>query len=117
MAQQLVTSERVNWDAIRSDFPILNRKVHNKPLIFLDSAASSQKPNAVIAATVDAYENHYANVHRGLHLLSEEATDRYEDTRRKVANLINASSPQEVVLTSGATMSLNIIAQSYGGWF
>jgi len=115
MAQQLVTSERVNWDAIRSDFPILNRKVHNKPLIFLDSAASSQKPNAVIAATVDAYENHYANVHRGLHLLSEEATDRYEDTRRKVANLINASSPQEVVLTSGATMSLNIIAQSYGG--
>ena len=115
MAQRLATPEGVNWDIIRSDFPILSRKVHDKPLVFLDSAASSQKPNSVIAATVDAYEKHYANVHRGLHVLSEEATDRYEGTRGKVAQLINASSPHEVVLTSGATMSLNIIAHSYGG--
>ncbi len=115
MAQRLATPEGVNWDIIRSDFPILSRKVHDKPLVFLDSAASSQKPSSVIAATVDAYEKHYANVHRGLHVLSEEATDRYEGTRGKVAQLINASSPHEVVLTSGATMSLNIIAHSYGG--
>jgi cysteine desulfurase/selenocysteine lyase len=115
MAQRLATPEGVNWDIIRSDFPILSRKVHDKPLVFLDSAASSQKPSSVIAATVDAYEKHYANVHRGLHVLSEEATDRYEGTRGKVAQLINASSPHEVVLTAGATMSLNIIAHSYGG--
>jgi cysteine desulfurase/selenocysteine lyase len=114
MAQRLAESEGVNWDVIRSDFPILSRKIHDNPLVFLDSAASSQKPASVIAATVDAYEKHYANVHRGLHVLSEEATDRYEGTRSKVAQLINAS-PREVVLTSGATMSLNIIAHSYGG--
>ncbi|XDZ66773.1 cysteine desulfurase [Alphaproteobacteria bacterium LSUCC0684] len=103
--------------SIRDDFPILTREVHGHPLVYLDSAASAQKPDYVINAMMEVYRGHYANVHRGLHVLSEEATDAYEATRKKVAGLINASSADEVVLTSGATMSLNLIARSWGGTF
>ena len=102
-------------DAIRDQFPILNRAVHDQPLVFLDSAASSQKPQCVLDAMSHVYAHHYANVHRGLHKLSEESTDAYEATRGKVKALINAPSAQEVVFTSGATMALNIIASSWGG--
>jgi len=103
--------------SIRDDFPILSREVHGHPLVYLDSAASAQKPAYVINAMTDVYQNYYANVHRGLHVLSEQSTDAYEATRNKVAGLINAPSADEVILTAGATMSLNLIARSWGGTF
>jgi cysteine desulfurase/selenocysteine lyase len=103
--------------SIRDDFPILSREVHGYPLVYLDSAASAQKPAYVINAMTEVYEEYYANVHRGLHVLSEKSTDAYEATRNKVAGLINAPSADEVILTSGATMSLNLIARSWGGTF
>ena len=107
--------EHRNITDIKKDFPILEREIHGKPLAFLDSAASSQKPQYVLDAIMHAYGQSYANVHRGLHTLSEEATDAYEATRGKVKTLINANSSDEVVFTSGATMALNLIAQSWGG--
>ena len=100
--------------AIRDEFPILQRVVNGKPLIYLDSAASSQKPQSVLDAMQNGYAHSYSNVHRGLHTLSEEATDAYEALRGKVKTLINAPSQDEVIITSGATMSLNLIAQSWG---
>ena len=100
-------------DKIRADFPILSRQVNGKPLVYLDSAASAQKPNQVIDALVSAYQDTYSNVHRGLHFLSEASTDAYEAVRGKVARFIGAASGDEIVLTAGATMSLNLIAQSW----
>ena len=100
-------------DKIRADFPILSRQVNGKPLVYLDSAASAQKPNQVIEALVAAYQDTYSNVHRGLHFLSEASTDAYEAVRGKVADFIGAASGEEIVLTAGATMSLNLIAQSW----
>ncbi len=104
-------------DDIKAQFPILQREVHDKPLVYLDSAASAQKPQVVLDAMDHAYTHYYSNVHRGLHKLSEESTDAYEAARGKVARLIGASSPDEVVFTAGATMSLNLIARSWGGTF
>ena len=104
-------------DAIRREFPILSKKVHGKPLAYLDSAASAQKPQCVLDALSSAYSETYANVHRGLHYLSEASTDAYEAVRGKVASLINATDPAEVVFTSGATMSLNLIAHVYGNTY
>lgn len=104
-------------DAIRREFPILSTKVHGKPLVYLDSAASAQKPQCVLDALSSAYSETYANVHRGLHYLSEASTDAYEAVRGKVASLINATDPAEVVFTSGATMSLNLIAHAYGNTY
>ena len=115
MEAQHVMEQIIDWRNIRDDFPILRRQVHGKPLTYLDSAASAQKPQMVIDAVSDAYSQHYSNVHRGIHQLSEEATDRFEATRAKIAHFINAPSADEIVLTQGATMSLNIIAHSYGG--
>ena len=103
-----------DFAAIRDEFPILQRIVNGKPLVYLDSAASSQKPQTVLDAVQNAYGHSYSNVHRGLHTLSEEATDAYEALRSKVAQLIHAPSQNEVIITSGATMSLNLIAQSWG---
>ena len=100
---------------IKSQFPILGREVHGAPLVYLDSAASAQKPQSVLDAMTEAYQNYYANVHRGLHYLSEASTGAYEETRLKVASFINAPSPHEVIFTSGGTMSLNLIARSWGG--
>jgi cysteine desulfurase/selenocysteine lyase len=100
-------------DKIRADFPILSRQVNGKPLVYLDSAASAQKPNQVIEALVAAYQDTYSNVHRGLHFLSEASTDAYEAVRGKVADFIGAASGEEIVLTAGATMSLNLIAKSW----
>ena len=104
-------------DAIRREFPILSTKVHGKPLVYLDSAASAQKPQCVLDALSSAYSETYANVHRGLHYLSEASTDAYEAVRGKAASLINATDPAEVVFTSGATMSLNLIAHAYGNTY
>ena len=103
--------------AIRDQFPILETKINGKPLVYLDSAASSQKPKIVLDALHSAYAETYANVHRGLHYLSEVSTDAYEAVRGKVARLINAQDESEVVFTSGATMSLNLIAHSYGNTY
>jgi cysteine desulfurase / selenocysteine lyase len=95
------------------DFPILAREVHGKPLVFLDSAASSQRPQRVIDA-VDAYEKrHHANVHRGVYQLSQEATGLFEQARERVRNFVNAASTREVIFTRGTTESINLVAQSY----
>ncbi|HVC63746.1 MAG TPA: cysteine desulfurase [Acetobacteraceae bacterium] len=99
---------------IRADFPILGQKVRGKPLVFLDSAASAQKPRAVIGAMCNAMETQYANVHRGLHWMSERTTDAYEAARDAVATLMNARDRHEVVFTRNVTESLNLMAHSYG---
>jgi cysteine desulfurase/selenocysteine lyase len=107
---------RAPYDADRvwRDFPILRREVHGKPLVFLDSAASSQRPASVIAA-VDDYERlHHANVHRGVHLLSQEATGLFEQSREKVRAFVNARSTREVIFTRGTTEAINLVAQAYG---
>ncbi|WP_430418843.1 cysteine desulfurase [Phenylobacterium sp.] len=100
-------------EAVRAEFPILQRQVHGKPLVYLDSAASAQKPRAVIAAMTHAMEHSYANVHRGLHTLANETTDAYEAARRTVAAFINAD-PAEIVFTKGATEAVNLVAHGIG---
>lgn len=101
-------------EAVRKDFPILARTVHGKPLAYLDSGASAQKPQVVLDAIRKAYEEEYANVHRGAYWLSEKATSNYEAAREAVRGLINAASEREIVFTRGATEGLNLIAQTYG---
>ncbi|MGH7107450.1 MAG: aminotransferase class V-fold PLP-dependent enzyme [Acetobacteraceae bacterium] len=98
----------------RADFPILREKVHGLPLVYLDSAASAQKPRAVIEAMVETMEHQYANVHRGLHWMSERATDAYETARAAAARLINARQPDEVVFVRNSTEAINLVAHSYG---
>ena len=104
---------RFDLDEIRADFPILAREVHGKPLVYLDSAASAQKPRQVIDALTSAYLDTYANVHRGLHFLSEASTDLYESVRGKVAGFLGAGSHNEIVLTSSATAAFNLVARSW----
>ena len=98
---------------IRSDFPILSRQVNNKPLVYLDNGASAQKPQVVIDAVTRAYSSEYANVHRGLHYLSNLATDNYEAVRGKLARFLNAGSEEHIVLNSGTTEGINLVAY---GW-
>ena len=100
--------------AIRADFPILQRKIYGKPLIYLDNTATSQTPRAVVDSVVDMYYNHKAIVHRGVHSLSQEATDAMEASRERVRRFINASSVEEVIFTRGATEAINLAAASYG---
>jgi cysteine desulfurase/selenocysteine lyase len=100
-------------ERVRLDFPILQRTVHGKPLVYLDTAASAQRPLAVIEATDKFYREHNANVHRGVHTLSQEATDLYEGARRKLARFVNAPSDREVIFTRGTTEAINLVAQSY----
>ncbi|MGH7212737.1 MAG: aminotransferase class V-fold PLP-dependent enzyme, partial [Acetobacteraceae bacterium] len=99
---------------IRQDFPILSQTVRGKPLVFLDSAASAQKPRAVIAAMSEAMERQYANVHRGLHWMSERTTDAYEAARTAAARLIGAREDAEVVFVRNSTEAINLVAYSYG---
>jgi cysteine desulfurase/selenocysteine lyase len=101
-------------EAIRRDFPILERRVGDKPLVYLDSAATSQKPRQVIQTVTDFYERHNANIHRGVYALAEEATHMYEDARAKVARFINASDASCVVFNRGTTESINLVAGSWG---
>ena len=101
-------------ERVRADFPILSQRVHGKPFVFLDSAASAQKPRAVIDAMVRPMETQYANVHRGLHWMSERTTDAYEGVRDKVAALLGASSREEIVFTRNSTEAINLVAHSYG---
>ena len=98
---------------VREDFPILTRQIHGKPLVYFDTAASAQRPLAVIEATDRFYRRHNANVHRGVHLLSQEATDLYEAARRSLARFINAGSERELIFTRGTTESINLVAQSF----
>lgn len=100
-------------DAIRRDFPILSREVHGKPLVYLDNGASAQKPQAVIDAVTTAYSHEYANVHRGLHYLSNLATERYEAVRGKVARFLGAGSEDEIIFTSGSTEAMNLISYAW----
>ena len=103
-----------DWRAARAEFPILKRQVNGRPLVYLDSAASAQKPQAVINAMTRAMEGSYANVHRGLHTLANETTDAFEAARRTVARFINAPSTDTVVFTKGATEAINLVAASFG---
>jgi cysteine desulfurase/selenocysteine lyase len=104
-------------NAIRAEFPILARQVNDRPLIYLDSAASAQKPRAVIGAMTAAMEGSYANVHRGLHTLANETTDAYEAAREAARGLLSAGSTSEIVFTKGATEAINLVAASLGrGW-
>lgn len=102
---------------IRKEFPILDRKVENRPLIYLDNTATSQTPERVVNRIAGLYEHTKANVHRGVHTLSQEATDLQERTRRRVASFINASSTEEVIFTRGTTEAINLVAASFGDRF
>ncbi|GAK44607.1 SufS subfamily cysteine desulfurase [Tepidicaulis marinus] len=102
-----------NVDRVRADFPILSREVYGKPLTYLDNAASAQKPRAVIDAVRHAYEAEYANVHRGLHFLSNLATERFEAARESVRRYLNAKEQEEIIFTSGSTDAINLVASSY----
>ena len=108
--------QAISFDAakVRADFPILRELIHGKPLVYLDSANTSQKPESVIAATDDYYRHANANIHRATHLLSERATALYEGARVKAAKFLNAADPHTVVLTKGTTDGINLVAQSYG---
>jgi cysteine desulfurase/selenocysteine lyase len=100
--------------ALRRDFPILTRTVHGHPLVYLDNAASAQKPRAVIEAEERAYAEYYSNIHRGVHSLSMQATDAYEAARVKAQKFVGAASAKETILTSGTTAGINLVAQTYG---
>ena len=99
---------------IRNDFPILNRTVNGKPLVYFDNAATSQTPQIVIDAIVNYYSNYNANIHRGVHTLSQEATDKYEEARLKLQKHFNAKKKYEIIFTSGTTHSINIVANGFG---
>src|SRR5919197_1869682 len=105
----------INISKIRQDFPILKRKINgNKTLVYLDNAATTQKPQSVINAMCDYYMNYNSNIHRAVHQLAEEATIEYERSRRKGAKFINARSSNEIVFTRNATEAINLIAYSWG---
>ena len=99
---------------IRADFPILHQDINGKPLVYFDNGASSQKPKAVIDAVSNYYSKSHANVHRGVHTLSQEATNMYEDARRKLKTFVNARFEEEIIFTSGTTQSINLLAFSIG---
>lgn len=103
-----------NVERIREDFPVLRQQVHGKPLVYLDSAATSQKPKVVIDTVTQYYLAENSNVHRGIHFLSEQATRAFENSRAKVARFLNASTDQEIVFVRGATEGINLVAQSFG---
>jgi cysteine desulfurase / selenocysteine lyase len=107
-------SAPLDIEKIRADFPILRQKVHGKPLVYLDNAATSQKPRAVIDAIVRYYETSNANIHRGVHFLSELATEQHDAARRTVQQFVNAHSANEIVFVRGTTEAINLVAQTYG---
>ena len=104
----------LNTKKIRADFPILKREIHGKPLIYFDNAATSQKPNQVIDAIVNHYKNTNANVHRGVHKLTEEATEAYEGARKSIANFVNAGDSRQIVFVKNATEAVNLVTHSWG---
>ena len=100
---------------VRVDFPILGRTVHGKPLVYLDNAATAQKPQAVIRRIAQYYETENSNIHRGVHWLSETATRAYEDARTAVRRLLHAAEEREIVFVRGTTEAINLVARCYGG--
>jgi cysteine desulfurase/selenocysteine lyase len=110
----IAASKRYDVYRIREDFPILKQKIRGKPLVYLDSAASSQKPKNVIDAITRLYSEDYSNVHRGVHELSQRSTKAYEDARLKIRRFINAGSEREIIFVRGATEAINLVAHSYG---
>ena len=107
---------KMSWDVerIRKDFPILHEEVHGKPLVYLDNAATSQKPHVVIETLVDYYSKQNSNVHRGLHQLSERATEAYEGARTRIQRFLNAAHSREILFVRGTTEGINLVAQTYG---
>ena len=117
LAPSIAPTERWDVERIRQDFPALHQQVHGKPLVYLDSAATSQKPRAVIDALVAYYTADNANVHRGVHLLSERATEAYEGARGRIQRHLNAASAREIVFVRQATEAINLVAASFGRCF
>src|SRR5437868_547153 len=113
----IILEEKLDVNKIRKDFPILNSKVNGRPLIYFDNAATSQKPLFVLKAIQEYYTTINSNVHRGVHHLSQQATNAFEQSRQKVANFINASSDHEVIFTKGTTESINLVAYCFGKQF
>ena len=111
------TQNRIDLEAIRNQFPILSREVNGKPLVYLDNGATTQKPWRVIQAINQYYTHQNANIHRGVHRLSQDGTELYEASRRKVQSFLNAASPNEVIFTKGTTDSINLVASSFGKKF
>src|SRR5437660_10242672 len=110
----MIQTRPLTAEAARADFPIMGRRVNGKPLIYLDSAATSQKPAAVIDVMDDYYRRYNANPHRGVYAISEEATAAYESARQRVATFINAASPREVIFTRNTTEAINLVRYSWG---
>jgi cysteine desulfurase/selenocysteine lyase len=110
----MIQTRALNAEAVRADFPILSRRVNGKPLVYLDSAATSQKPAAVIDSMDDYYRRYNANPHRGVYAISEEATAAYEGARQRIARFINAASPKEVIFTRNTTEAINLVRYSWG---
>jgi cysteine desulfurase/selenocysteine lyase len=108
------TDKKFDVYSIRDDFPILKKTVNGNPLVYIDNAATTQKPKAVIDSHIDFYLNHNANIHRGVHQLGNESTEAYEDAREKVKNFINAPDLREIIFTRGATESINLVTSTYG---
>jgi cysteine desulfurase/selenocysteine lyase len=113
--QKNIQAQPYDVEAIRRQFPALSLQVHGKPLVYLDNAASAQKPKAMLDALMKSYTEEYANVHRGLHQLANLATEAYEGARTRVAKFLNAPSPGQIVFTKNATEAINLVAQSFGG--
>ena len=117
MMNKNIQKENIDFHKIRSEFPILEKKINNNKMVYLDSAASAQKPMKVIETLNKAYLETYSNVHRGLHWLSEQSTSKYEDVRIKAANFLGAADHNEIIFGSGATQLLNLVANSWGRKF
>src|SRR5271169_2180398 len=107
-------AKKNDWGQLRKDFPILDQKVHGKPLVYFDNAATSQKPRTVIDALRHYYEHDNANVHRGIHELSNRATNAFEASRERTAKFINAKTSDEVIFTRGTTEGINLVAATWG---
>lgn len=117
MSELTVTKNRLDIEKIRQEFPILHQKVNGRDLVYLDNAATSQKPNTVIDALIGYYKGYNANIHRGIHTLAEKATRAYEDTRATAKQFINAASEEEIIFTRGVTEGINLVASSFGREF
>jgi cysteine desulfurase/selenocysteine lyase len=117
IVQQAQINAPYDIDKVRADFPILARPVRGKTLVYLDSGASAQKPRTVIETEHQVYEEEYANIHRGVYYLSQKATDRFDEARRKVQAFLHAKHDHEIIFTRNATESINLVASSYGGTF
>ena len=113
-SEQPATQTGLDVQKLRADFPILKRLIHGRPLVYLDNAATTQKPQAVIDALVSYYTNENANIHRGVHTLSEEATESHDEARGVVQRFLNAAEPSEIIFVRGATEGINLVAQTWG---